>query len=408
MFFDNELQFLQKMLRKCNVQSYIIDPNEPIDELISRELRQVFPEQSHGQTFFDYITGVRQATVYRLSDAFWCRYIFFELPYCEKTTVFIAGPYLNININRQQILELTERLSLPPQIYRELETFYGSIPVIREENHLFAMINTIAEYIWNGEDNFDIVDLSFDRDIAFLSNFAHPKPTADNPMPDIQIMEQRYRFENDLMNAVSQGNSKKAELMMSRISELSFEIRTADQLRNMKNYCIIMNTLMRKSAEKGKVHPVHLDSVSSDFARRIEAIRSLNEVKHFMMEMMQSYCSLVKHHSMKNYSSLVQNTIIYIENDLTGDLTLSTIAHHNNVSAGYLSGLFKKETGQTVTEYVNGKRIAFAKHLLKTTNLQIQTIAQHCGILDFHYFCRLFKNFTGKTPTEYRNRYTID
>ena len=73
-----------------------------------------------------------------------------------------------------------------------------------------------------------------------------------------------------------------------------------------------------------------------------------------------------------------------------------------NVSPSYFSALFKKETGVTLTDFVNNRRIRLAKHLLKTTNLHIQTIAQHCGILDFHYFCRMFKKSVGQTPTQYR------
>ena len=44
----------------------------------------------------------------------------------------------------------------------------------------------------------------------------------------------------------------------------------------------------------------------------------------------------------------------------------------------------------------------FAQELLKTTNLQIQTIAQYCGIVDVHYFTRLFKKTTGVSPKQYR------
>ena len=94
--------------------------------------------------------------------------------------------------------------------------------------------------------------------------------------------------------------------------------------------------------------------------------------------------------------------MITIENDLTQDLSLKAMAEMNNVNPSYFSGLFKKETGQTLTDYVNQKRISYAKHLLKNTNLQVQTVAQHTGILDLHYFCRLFKNITGQTPGEYR------
>ena len=40
--------------------------------------------------------------------------------------------------------------------------------------------------------------------------------------------------------------------------------------------------------------------------------------------------------------------------------------------------------------------------LLATTKLQIQTIAQHCGILDVHYFSKVFKKSVGVTPKQYR------
>jgi len=67
--------------------------------------------------------------------------------------------------------------------------------------------------------------------------------------------------------------------------------------------------------------------------------------------------------------------------------------------------LFKQEVGETLTEYVNGKRIKRAMQLLETTKMQVQTIAQNCGILDVHYFSKIFKKTTGMTPKEYRESF---
>ena len=152
----------------------------------------------------------------------------------------------------------------------------------------------------------------------------------------------------------------------------------------------------------GSVHPFYIDSVSTEFAQRIELVRSQHDATELMKEMVRKYCKLVKKHSSKDYSLLVQKVITLIDADLTADLSLKRFLSLLNVNASYLSSLFKKETGKNLTEYVAEKRIKNAAYLLTTTNLQIQTIAQHCGIYDVNYFAKTFKKITGKTPKEYR------
>lgn len=164
-----------------------------------------------------------------------------------------------------------------------------------------------------------------------------------------------------------------------------------------------MNTLLRKGAEQGTVHPIHIDRVSSEFARKIEGVSSQEGGKNLMQEMIRKYGLLVKNYSMKDYSLLVQKVITRIDTDLTADQSLNMHAKILNISPSYLSTLFRKETGITLTEYVNRKRVEYGVLLLNTTNMQIQTIAQHCGISDINYFTRIFKKYIGKTPKEYRN-----
>lgn len=218
----------------------------------------------------------------------------------------------------------------------------------------------------------------------------------------IHLMELRYEHENRMMDAISHGDLRTAEGITDAFSASVFEERTPDPLRNLQNYCIIMNTLCRKAAENGGVHPIHLNEISSKVARKIEELRNVSAIPGFMKEIITSYCRLVRAHSTQNYSSTVQKAILYIEGNLQNDLRLSTVADAISISSGYLSALFKKETGQTLTDFATHKRMDHACHLLRSTDLQIQTIAQYCGFLDLHYFCRVFKKATGTTPTAYR------
>ena len=190
--------------------------------------------------------------------------------------------------------------------------------------------------------------------------------------------------------------------MLGNMSYFAIEQRMADPVRNIKNYCIIMNTLLRKAAEQGGVHPLYIDSVSSDFARRIELIGSTTAAGKIMDEMLTSYCRLVKKHALAQYSVPVRKTLACIDADLTGDLSLSALAEMQNISPGYLSTLFKKEVGQTLTDYVNSRRVEQAAAMLRSGTLQVQTVAQYCGIPDVNYFSKLFKRYIGVSPKEFR------
>ena len=201
---------------------------------------------------------------------------------------------------------------------------------------------------------------------------------------------------------IAHGQMHQATMVMSAFHIGQFEQRTADPLRNMKNYLIVFNTLMRKAAQQGSVHPLYIDQLSSTMAHQIEQLLSVEEGTQLLGRMVHKYCLLVKNHNMTQYSQPVQSVILRVDTELSGDLSLSSHADAIGVNASYLSSLFKKETGMTLTEYVTQRRIDYAIFLLNTTDMQIQTIAQHCGIPDVNYFTRSFRKVTNLTPTDYR------
>lgn len=172
----------------------------------------------------------------------------------------------------------------------------------------------------------------------------------------------------------------------------------------MRSYATVTNTILRKAAEYGGVHPIHIHPLFHACIQKAEEICSVEEGKKLIRHMVRKYCMLVQNHSHSQYSPPIKQAITEIELNLSKNLSLHTLARQINISPNHLSTLFRKETGSTLTDFMNQKRIEHALLLLNTTNWQIQVIAQDCGITDANYFTKLFKRIVGMTPNEYRRQ----
>lgn len=91
------------------------------------------------------------------------------------------------------------------------------------------------------------------------------------------------------------------------------------------------------------------------------------------------------------------------QNFRDSNLSQSMVADALHVSNYTISRLFKSQIGIGFSEYVNVKRLEYAKSQLENTNLSVGEIAENSGFSNFRYFSRLFRTHYGITPTEYRN-----
>jgi len=391
------LRFLRGTLEKCRVQVLelkLAEAKRSVDLGLRHTLGM---EADHERLLHGSVDHLEDRTVYRVTDPFRCGYMMLRLP----DGLLVLGPWLREAAEPRWIMELAERLEIPAQQLPYLEDYYGALPVVEDLSLLMACVNTFAERLWGGEEAYRVVDVNRELNRSRAVEVSQ-SPPGESYDWKIRSVEERYAFENELMQAVSQGLGHKAEQMLAGISAATVERRQADPVRELQNYCIVINTLLRKAAERGGVHPFHLDRASSAYAWRIGQLSQMEAGKELVTEMFLEYCRLVSGRALARYSQVVQRVILQIDADPAGDLSLRALAQRQNINASYLSDLFRRETGKTLTEYVSQRRVEEALRLLAGTSLQIQTVAQYCGIPDVNYFARVFKRYTGVSPREYR------
>lgn len=92
----------------------------------------------------------------------------------------------------------------------------------------------------------------------------------------------------------------------------------------------------------------------------------------------------------------------YINNHYQEDMTLTSICEQFFISPYYFSRTFKKVTGFTFVEYLNGVRIKEAQKLLLKTEMSIADVSEAVGYRSLTHFGRTFKNITGTSPLHFR------
>ena len=109
---------------------------------------------------------------------------------------------------------------------------------------------------------------------------------------------------------------------------------------------------------------------------------------------------------MENYHNQVYNVAMgYIkENFEHSSLCLNDIAQHANISPAYLSTLFKKVSGQSISDTIAALRIESACRYLSSTNLSLKEISSKCGYANQYYFSNSFKKRLGISPSVYREQ----
>ncbi len=105
---------------------------------------------------------------------------------------------------------------------------------------------------------------------------------------------------------------------------------------------------------------------------------------------------------------LVSQVKAFIESNYSRDLNITIMAEQVHLNPKYLSHIFKKVTGASISNYLTGVRLNRAKELLLDSHLSIKEIALEIGYTDTSYFDRVFKKMERVSPCDYRSHLLLE
>ncbi len=174
-----------------------------------------------------------------------------------------------------------------------------------------------------------------------------------------------------------------------------------NSLRQMKYWAVSCITIATRYAIQGGLPEMEAYNLSDRFIRDIDMIDNENDILDYLVRASFTLTSKIKSiKTQHNYPSPIRKCVSFIDKNLHSKIALEELAEISGLSKDYLSQLFKKTTGITITEYIMKKRLNSAKQLLDR-NVSISDTAYALGFCSESYFISCFKKKYNITPKEY-------
>ena len=148
-------------------------------------------------------------------------------------------------------------------------------------------------------------------------------------------------------------------------------------------------------AKKVRIHEIHMEEDAGKLNHEAQSGSTLIDYNRCGVPLLE----IVSEPDMTS----ADEVLAYLETHYRDpDLSQGQVADEFRISVYTLSRMFKKQVGVGFVEYVNYKRMEYAKELLLTTDYPVKTIAVMCGFANDNYFSKYFKNVVGESPSSFR------
>lgn len=209
------------------------------------------------------------------------------------------------------------------------------------------------------------------------------------------------RLEKQLLEHVKAGHLDKAEETLDDLaSDLLAEQAGIDYIRYVfYQFC---TDLVEALADLGFDVQEEFPDGKAVFGD-IQRAQTMNELKSYALERMRQAVAMLDRIKQVQHLRIVTQAKAFIQDNYHRDISLDDVAGSVYLSAGYLSIIYKEQTGTTIYDSITSLRMQMAAELLLgERGAKVQEVAERVGFNNVQSFLRHFKRQYGMTPIQYR------
>ena len=314
----------------------------------------------------------------------------------NPTTDFISiGPFRDDKLSANYFTQILKEAHITPALLQQIRYMYESMPFAQVD----AIVNVAKHIVGSHIPEFNELMPEL---IEYAEQHRPVEVHADVIEQNFMNFAEQY---NELLSIFLKhlkcGDNAKAKKALQLFFHES-KVTTNRTLRNYKSLLAALNNYCHMALLQTSIHPSYILRQAATIGTRIEETTSMEKLEQMPNDICHKYCLLVKNYANPEYSKLTKDTIAYIQMHLDEELSLNQLAAYFNKNASALSNVFSRETGQTLTKFIQQTRVHEALRLFNTTNMSVSEVALAVGYQDFSYFSKVFSKTVGTSPREYK------
>ena len=210
---------------------------------------------------------------------------------------------------------------------------------------------------------------------------------------------------NEIRTSLEKGEIEKTKSLIKNI--YNDEIKGFAQYNHLKYVNSQMFGIIVEFCSKNNISYSKIFSCEYLPMEKLDEFETVQEMSDWFNNIMEIIVSSNITKLSPIYSKHVSNSIKYIKDNYSKKLGLSQISQELDINKAYFCRIFKQETGENLTDYINKIRIEKAKQLMMSTNDKMYEIAEKVGFTNIQHFNSSFKKVTDQNPLKFKNNIVI-
>lgn len=226
--------------------------------------------------------------------------------------------------------------------------------------------------------------------VLYQSDFERPEASRQNSNLSVWKALLEQEMEEELISLI--------EDYLEELEERELITRETLRIFQMDIMQMVYSWLEKKEI---KAHLLFAGKESEEAQQN--ALKSMYNAEKFSRNLISRAIQYEKY--INKTESVAEQIRQYIDVHYREEIRRDDLAELVYLNTDYISRIFKKETGSSISSYILQKRVEEARKLLAQSDLPINTVSIYVGYSNFSYFTKMFKENTGYSPLDYRRKF---